>query len=273
MMRFISLASGSSGNCYYLATSDTAILIDAGIGSRTIKKRFKELELDFSSLAAILVTHDHVDHIKAVGTLGEKLHIPVFSTKEVHNGISRSYCMTEKLKTSARYIEKEVPFSVGNFRITAFGVPHDSHDNVGYFIESGNCKFCLVTDVGHITETIASYLLRAEYLVLESNYDETMLRMGPYPTYLKERIAGLDGHLSNREAATFLAENYSPYWKYIWLCHLSKDNNHPELAYKTVEMRLAEVGVKVGEELQVIPLRRSLPTGMFYLNRDEEEKI
>lgn len=265
MIQFISLASGSSGNCYYLASTHTSILIDAGIGARTIKKRFKELGLDFDSIRAVLVTHDHVDHVKATGSLGEKCQIPIFSTRQVHAGINRCYCMTDKLKTSARHIEKEVPFVIGDFTITAFEVPHDSTGNVGFFIEVENVKFCLATDVGHFTDTIGDYITRAEYVVLEANYDETMLRMGPYPAYLKERIAGPNGHSSNRDTADFLATHYSPQWKYIWLCHLSKDNNHPELAYKTVEGYLNEIGVKIGNELQIIPLRRSVPTGVFHL--------
>ena len=240
MIHFVSLASGSSGNCYYLSDGHTTILIDAGIGSRTIKKRLKELDLDSRNIQAVLVTHDHVDHIKAVGSLGEKSGIPIYSTRKVHSGISRSYCMTERLKTSAHFIEKEEPFIIGSLRITAFDVPHDSTDNVGYFIETTEGNFCLVTDVGHLTESITAYLCNADYLVLEANYDETMLRMGPYPAYLKERILSSTGHLS-------------------------KDNNHPDLAYKTVEMRLGELGIRVGEDIQVIPLRRSLPTGIFHI--------
>lgn len=131
MIHFVSLASGSSGNCYYLSDGHTTILIDAGIGSRTIKKRLKELDLDFQNIQAVLVTHDHVDHIKAVGSLGEKSGIPIYSTRKVHSGISRSYCMTERLKTSAHFIEKEEPFMIGSLRITAFDVPHDSTDNAG----------------------------------------------------------------------------------------------------------------------------------------------
>ena len=265
MIHFVSLASGSSGNCYYLSDGHTTILIDAGIGSRTIKKRLKELDLDFQNIQAVLVTHDHVDHIKAVGSLGEKSGIPIYSTRKVHSGISRSYCMTERLKTSAHFIEKEEPFMIGSLRITAFDVPHDSIDNAGYFIETTEGNFCLATDVGHLTESVIAYLCNADYLVLEANYDETMLRMGPYPTYLKERILSSTGHLSNREAAEFLVTHYSPRWRYVWLCHLSKDNNHPDLAYKTVEMRLGELGIRVGEDIQVIPLRRSLPTGIFHL--------
>jgi len=263
MIRFISLASGSSGNCYYIATPQTALLIDAGISVRTIKKHLKEHNILLSSIHAILVTHDHADHIKSIGALGEKYYIPIYTTKEIHVGINRSYCMTEKLKTSARILNKEIPINLGDFKITAFEVPHDGTDNVGYFIEAEGKKFCFVTDIGHITSIASQYMCKANYLILETNYDEEMLRMGTYPAYLKERIAGPNGHLSNTEAAEFLAEHIHEELEYIWLCHLSKDNNHPELAYKTIEWKLRNKGIVVGKDIQVIALKRSLPSDLY----------
>ena len=264
-LSFLSLASGSSGNCYYLGTPEFGVLIDAGIGIRTIKKVLKDKAIDFSKIVAVLITHDHADHIKTVGFLGEKLCIPVYTTEAVHRGISKSRYVEETLVNSRKVIEKEVPFMIRDFRITAFEVPHDSTDNVGYYIEYGNHKFTLATDVGHITETVSKYMSMANHLIIEANYDEEMLQFGTYPAFLKERVASPTGHLSNREAAEFLVTHYSPRWRYVWLCHLSKDNNHPDLAYKTVEMRLGELGIRVGEDIQVIPLRRSLPTGIFHL--------
>lgn len=265
MIRFVCFASGSSGNCYYLSTDNTSILIDAGIGARTIKRRFKEFGLDLESLKGVLVTHDHMDHIKAVGVLGEKYHIPIYSTSRVHDGIKKCRNVTERLKTSARFIKKEVGFTIGDFSITPFEVPHDSLDNIGYYIEAEGRKFCLATDIGHMTEIIAGYLSKANYLVVESNYDEAMLLIGHYPRHLKERILGPDGHLSNRETAEFIASYYSSGWKKIWLCHLSKDNNNPEIAYYTVEMSLERMGVKAGIDLSVIPLRRVVPSDVYIL--------
>lgn len=270
MIRFVCFASGSSGNCYYLATDKTSILIDAGIGARTIKRRFKEFGLDLESLKAVLVTHDHVDHVKAVGVLGEKYHIPIYSTSRVHDGIKRCYNVTEKLKVSARFIKKEVSFTIGDFSITPFEVPHDSLDNIGYYIEAEGQKFCLATDIGHMTEVIAGYLSKANYLVVESNYDEAMLLTGHYPQHLKERILGPNGHLSNRETAEFLASYYSPNWRQVWLCHLSKDNNNPEIAYHTVETSLERIGVKVGKDLPVTPLKRIVPSGVYILNENRQ---
>ncbi|WP_321437093.1 MBL fold metallo-hydrolase [uncultured Bacteroides sp.] len=262
-IKFISLASGSSGNCYYLGTDKHGILIDAGIGIRTIKKDLKDVNLSLNNVRAVFVTHDHADHIKAVGHLGEKYNIPVYSTKEIHEGINKSYCMTEKLSTSVHYINKEEPMKIDEFKISAFEVPHDGTDNVGYCIEIGDKIFSFLTDLGHITETAAYYICKANYLILEANYDLEMLRMGPYPKYLKERISGPNGHMSNTDTADFLAENISENLKYIWLCHLSKDNNHPELAYKTVEWKLKSKGIIVGKDVQLVALKRSSPSDFY----------
>lgn len=253
----------AGGNCYYLGTDKHGILIDAGIGIRTIKKELKEINVSLSNVCAVFITHDHADHIKAVGHLGEKYNIPVYSTKEIHEGINKSYCMTEKLSTSVHYINKDEPMKIDEFKISAFEVPHDGTDNVGYCIEIGDKIFSFLTDLGHITETAAHYICKANYLILEANYDLEMLRMGPYPKYLKERISGPNGHMSNTDTAEFLAENINENLKYIWLCHLSKDNNHPELAYKTVEWKLKSKGVIVGKDVQLIALKRSSPSDFY----------
>lgn len=262
-IKFISLASGSSGNCYFLGTDRYGILVDAGIGIRTIKKTLKELGIGLDIIRAVFITHDHADHIKAVGHLGEKFGIPVYSTPEVHAGIDKSYCMTEKLSTCVHYLHKGETMELEDFAITAFEVPHDGTDNVGYCMNIDGKIFSFLTDLGHITPTAAEYICKANYLVLEANYDEEMLKMGPYPQYLKERIAGPNGHMSNRETADFLAENINESLKYIWLCHLSKDNNHPELAYKTVELSLRNKGIIVGKDVQVIALKRNTPSDVY----------
>ena len=263
-IRFISLASGSSGNCYYLGTETYGILIDAGIPSRTIRKTLKDFGIGIETIRAVFITHDHADHIKAVGGLGEKLCIPIYATARVHEGINRSYCMTEKLtQKSARFLEKGKPVQIEDFKIEAFEVPHDGTDNVGYLVECDGKVFCFITDIGHITPTVADYVARAHYLVLEANYDEEMLAHGPYPQYLKDRITGPNGHLSNKAAAKFLVENLTEHLKYIWLCHLSRENNHPELAYKTVEWELRGVGIIPGKDLCLAALKRTTPSELF----------
>ena len=259
---FRSFASGSSGNCYYLGTDRSGLLVDAGIGIRTIRKAFKDGGMDFSKVRAVLVTHDHADHIKAVGHLGERFNLPIYTTPEVH--------MTEKLsQLHIRFLTKEETIQIEDFHVTCFEVPHDGTDNVGYCMEANGLTFVFLTDIGHITETAASYIQRANYLILEANYDEAMLQMGHYPQYLKARIAGPNGHLSNHEMATYLAEHFPSGLRYLWPCHLSKDNNHPELVLKTIEMAFREQGIIVGKDVQVLPLRRMTPSELYTFDTDK----
>ena len=255
---FFSLSSGSCGNCYYLGNAHYGILVDAGIGPRVIRKRLAMYEIELSSIMAILITHDHFDHIKSAGYLGEKLHIPVYATHEVHRGIANCPMIRNNINGSTRYIEKGQTFRIEDFRITAFNVPHDSNDNAGYFLEFGGQKLTLATDVGAITDEVAFYIRKANHLVIESNYDEEMLHNGHYPWQLKQRIASGTGHLSNRQTAEFLANNYSSELRNIWLCHLSGNNNSPELAYKTVEKELSLKGIKVGRDVALSVLGRNV---------------
>ena len=260
-VKFLSLSSGSSGNCYYLGTNTYGILIDAGIGVRTIKKYLKEYGLALERIRAVFVTHDHADHIKSVGTLGEKYGIPIYATPEIHIGINKNYCMTEKLSAkSIHYIHKETPLQLEDFRITAFEVPHDGTDNVGYCIEVGGKTFSFLTDLGEITPTAAQYICRTNHLVIEANYDEEMLKMGPYPYHLKQRISSSNGHMCNRDTAEFLANNMNDQLKNIWLCHLSKDNNHPELALKTAEFIFRKKNIIPGKDVQLAVLKRNTPS-------------
>ncbi|GHV47420.1 MBL fold hydrolase [Bacteroidia bacterium] len=271
-LSFLSLQSGSSGNCYYLGTPEYGILIDAGIGIRDIRHQLKEHKIDFSTISGLLVTHDHVDHIKTVGCIGEKYKIPVYATAAVHEGIAQSKFVKEALDSSRKVIEKEVPFQINNFRITAFEVPHDSTDNVGYLIEFSGHKFTIVTDAGHITSTISDYVCRANYLVIESNYDREMLVQGSYPQFLKDRITSGNGHLSNQEVAEFLATHYRPHLKNIWLCHLSGDNNHPELARKTICDRLSKEGIPIDKDVSLTVLNRRTPTPVWTLPLEDGEE-
>lgn len=260
--KFFSLGSGSSGNCYYLGWSEYGILIDAGVGIRTIKKTLREYGVSFDKIAGILVTHDHADHIKTIGCLGDKYNIPVYATEAVHGGIQQSRYIEANLHTSRRVIEKEVPFLINDFRITAFEVPHDSIDNVGYRIEMNGQIFVLATDVGHITDKIINYVKHANHLVMETNYDEEMLQSGRYPYYLKQRITSGMGHISNRLSAEFIASIYHKELQNIWLCHLSQDNNHPEIAYKTVEKALSDKGIIVGRDVYLEALSRYKASGL-----------
>ena len=266
MLKFISFGSGSSGNCYYLFTETDGLIIDIGVGIRTLKKQFKDYGLSFSSIHYVLITHDHADHIKSVGSISHELMLPVHATAKVHNGIERNYCVQRKLKPEMKCcIVAGEPLELGDFRVTPFSVPHDATDNVGYQIEAEGITFCIITDAGSITEEIGTYISKADYLVIEANHDVEMLKHGPYPMHLKERIMSSTGHLSNKDCAKALAENMTERLKHVWLCHLSEENNHPELARKTVEQELRSYGIVAGKDFELEVLKRNTPTGVFEL--------
>ncbi|MBP7612369.1 MAG: MBL fold metallo-hydrolase [Paludibacter sp.] len=262
-LRFQSFGSGSSGNCYFIGNASTGILIDAGIGVRSIRKCLRNIGLDFDNIWGVFVTHDHADHIKAVGPLGEKHLIPIYSTRLVHEGIQKSYCVTEKLYSSRKFIEKGQSVQVGDFKITAFSVSHDSTDSVGYTVEYKEKRFTFATDLGYVGEEVAAHLVQADYMVLEANYDEQMLDLGHYPIYLKNRIIAQTGHLSNEQAGRFLAANYNERTQHIFLCHLSKENNLPEVAYTTIQNHLESKQVIVGKHVQLVTLDRLTPSELY----------
>jgi len=262
----MSLASGSSGNCYYIGVDNYGILFDAGISMRFLKKALKEKGIGLEQIMAVFITHDHADHIRSVGSLGEKCGIPIFTTEKVHIGIDNSVLSDEKLYTSRRIIEKEIAVPIKDLKITAFDVPHDSNECVGYLVSYKQHKLVLVTDVGHINEKVGEYIRIANHLIVEANYDREMLLQGKYPPFLKARISNGNGHLCNSETAEFLAANFDLHLKNIWLCHLSKDNNHPELAYKTVEIAMQQYGIRIGKDVNLIALKRTTPSEMFILD-------
>ncbi len=179
MVSFMSFGSGSSGNCYLLKCGDYALLIDLGVGIRTFKKHFKEYGQNFAHIKGILVTHDHTDHVKAAGILSCEFHLPVYATQLVHEGMARNYFMKKKVEQGKeRVLVPAETMEIGPFRVTPFQVPHDSSDNVGYFIECEAVRFCLVTDAGQVTEEMKTYIRRATHLVMEANYDEAKLAKG-----------------------------------------------------------------------------------------------
>ena len=266
MIDFLCLGSGSSGNCYFLKTANNGILIDAGINSRTIKKVLKEYGYSFEQIDAVFITHDHADHIKAVGYLANDIDKPVYATELVHIGINHNYCVTSKLTPEhQRIIHKGETTEIGDFSVTPFEVSHDSSDCVGYKIEAEGVTFCLVTDCGEVTPCVEQAISEANYLVLEANHEEAMLMNGPYPAYLKGRIRSSRGHLSNRQCAEALANHATPNLRQVWLCHLSEENNHPELARKTVDQVLRSCGIVPGVDFGLEVLKRKVPSGVYKL--------
>lgn len=266
MLNFITFGSGSSGNCYYLYTEEESLMIDVGVGTRSLKKYFKEYGLHLDKIDNILITHDHADHVKSVGSISKDFGVPVYTTHKVHVGIENNYCVRCKISQErVKVIKPGETFNLGGFEVTSFTVPHDSTDNVGYRIKCGDVVFCIITDAGHITEEMAEYIAEANYLVIEANHDEEMLFSGPYPKHLKDRIVSQTGHLSNKDCGEALSQYASPNLKRVWLCHLSEENNHPELARKTIEHVLRSYGIIPGKDFLLDVLRRKTPSEVYHL--------
>lgn len=254
---FRSFSSGSSGNCYYLGTRQKGVLIDAGISARMIQRGLREMGMDWDNVWGVLVTHDHADHIRAVGTIGERIHKPIYTTAAIHEGIDRNYGVKEKLKTSRRYFEKGQPWQICGMTVNTFSVSHDSTDCLGYIIDYMDQRFVLVTDCGEINPDMEAAIRTANHLVIEANHDEQMLLNGPYPTYLKQRILSPRGHQSNDVCGELLERNYHPGLRNVWLCHLSLENNDPEVAYNTVASHLANIGICSGHDIFLQALDRT----------------
>lgn len=266
-IKFLSLSSGSSGNCYYIGTEEEGFLIDAGISARKIKKTLAEHGIDMTMIKGVCISHDHADHIAAAGYLGERMGKPIYVTKTTLEGMNRNWRMSEKIYTAHRFIFKEISFSLAGFEITPFEVPHDAHDNVGFIVKRGDWCMAFATDLGRITPTVKRFISKAKHLVIESNYDADMLRNGKYNYFLKRRILGENGHLCNAVTAKFLADNFCECcFKKIFLCHISNENNTPELALKTTTDALSSAGIKVGEEVEVYTLKRDKASEMFVLD-------
>lgn len=262
---FRSLSSGSCGNASLLSCGDTMIMIDAGLGIRTLKKSFKELAIDPKQLAAILVTHDHADHIRGLESFAVDFSVPVYASPLVYKALHHATYLHGGLMNHLALMELEQPLTLGAMEITSFEVPHDATQNVGYRITGPRGCFTLMTDVGEVTAEVEAAIKGANYLVIESDYDEEMLRTGPYPMMLKERILGGNGHLSNREAACTVVRNYHPDLRFLALCHLSGQNNNPTVARESMNSALLEIGVQPGRDLQLEVLQRRVISPLYKL--------
>lgn len=247
LLYYCSFGSGSSGNSCYIGTSKGGMLIDAGIRAEEIERGLAANGVDMKHVKAVLLTHDHADHVKYVYTLlRTHKHIKLFCTNRVLNGIFKRHSISKRLKEYHVPIFKEIPFKVMDLEVTAFDVPHDGTDNMGFSIEFDGRRFVMATDLGEVTERARFYMGQANYLMIEANYDYQMLRTGRYPEYLKNRIMEDHGHLDNRQTAMFLSEIINPSLTHIFLCHLSKDNNTPQIALRVVRDALEAKGLKVG---------------------------
>ncbi|MDR1558775.1 MAG: MBL fold metallo-hydrolase [Clostridiales bacterium] len=256
MIRFCPIASGSSGNCVYVSAGGTHILIDAGLSGRSIETALGALKLTGRQLSALLITHEHSDHIIGVGVMSRRYELPVYATPKTWRYFERHGVLGTIPPDLIRRIEPERPFNIGCLDAVAFDIPHDASQPVGYSIFAENRKITVATDIGEPTDTIRRYITDSDIVLLESNHDADMLRNGRYPKVLKERIAGARGHLSNAAAAKLLTESATDKLRYIFLGHLSEENNRPLIALNTVENILYERGILPREGLKVFIAER-----------------
>lgn len=247
-LKFVSFGSGSSGNCAYIGTDKSGVLIDAGVDAEVITDRLKQNGIDIKTVKGILLTHDHSDHLRfAYNLLRHNKHMLLYATPRCMNGVFRRSSISRRIKDYHKAIYKEIPFQVGGLDITAFETSHDGTDNVGFAITHSGLTFVITTDTGIITPRADHYMRQANCLMIEANYDLPMLLAGPYPNYLKARIQGPTGHLDNQVTAQYLAQIASPRLSHVFLCHLSDDNNTPAIAIKTVTDALTAAGFTVGQ--------------------------
>ncbi len=246
-MQFVSFSSGSCGNCYLLLGPHSGILIDAGVSIRRVKKELEALHLGYDRLSAILVTHDHGDHIRSLGSFCKRLTLPVWTTPTLHDALLRHPFTREWIGPCRQDLSAHVWNPVTeDFDVQYFVVPHDATQCVGYAIRCGEELFVLMTDMGHTTPEALHWASIASTVVVESNYDEDMLLGGDYPQELKNRISHGIGHLSNRACAQAIGQFLHPGLRNIFLCHLSGNNNTPDLAYASARAALEEAGAAPG---------------------------
>lgn len=245
MLNFCSLYSGSSGNCLYIESENTKLLIDAGVSLKKIETGLEDLNIDPSSLDGILVTHEHSDHIQSLGNLSKKYNLPVFANSETFDAMPKQ---TEKISSENIHNFKTTEkFSIKDIEISPFTIPHDAANPCGFNITNKSDKISIATDIGHITNEILKQLEDSKFILLESNYDTEVLKCSKYPYMLKKRIAGPNGHLSNDDASKVIKYLLQGNLKAAMLGHISKESNFPELAYQTVVDELIHSGTDVSK--------------------------
>lgn len=235
MIGFCPLASGSKGNAIFLGSKRTRILIDAGLSGAAVEKRLSEIDIDLKTIAAILITHEHTDHIQGLGILGEKLKIPVFANAETAKGI----CSALKIRPRFKIFTTGESFEFEDLEIHPFSIPHDTLDPVGFTIQIESKKLGFCTDLGYVTSLVKKQLEICDYLYLEANHQPSMVHACSRPAIYKQRVLGKQGHLSNENCASLLSSVFHPGLKHVHLAHLSSECNHPDLAIKIVQEFLA----------------------------------
>jgi phosphoribosyl 1,2-cyclic phosphodiesterase len=254
---FCSLGSGSSGNSYYIGNGFEGFLIDAGLNGQHLKRNLQSIGIEIEKIKGIIITHDHIDHIRALNAMTRIYNMPVYATFGTWRGILNNRFAGNVEHSCHELIDTKQEFMIAGFTIQAFPVSHDAQEPVGFHITKGDKSLTLATDIGIIGESAAHFLKKANAVILESNYDVEMLINGRYTKELKNRILGDKGHLDNMEAAKFIAENYSEKMSHIFLCHLSQENNTPELALQALHQAIIEKEVKLHPDTIIHALPRT----------------
>ncbi len=235
------MASGSRGNCSLVASSSTRILVDAGLSGRETFKRLKGLGERTEDISAILITHEHSDHVAGLQRLATKLKIPVFLTEGTHHAWNRAMRDEEGRVPElprTEHFSAGRSFRVGDIEVSPFTIPHDAADPVGFTFRAEGIKIGFATDLGYMPASVRNHLRGCNVLLMESNHDVEMLRSGPYPWSVKQRVMSRVGHLSNDSLAEFFSSDYDGVAEYVVLAHLSEQNNHPEVARASAEQAL-----------------------------------
>ena len=241
MIGFCPLASGSKGNCIYFGTAQTRLLIDAGISAGALIKKLAEIHVDIETIQAILITHEHTDHIRGIPLICQKWNIPVLANAETAKGIIQSINFRPKFKI----FTTGEPFSFGDLEILSFSIPHDTLDPVGFIIKAMGYKFGFCADLGHVTSLVRKMLEKCDYLYIEANHQPSMVHASHRPAIYKQRVLGKQGHLSNEECAKLLMALCHSKLKHVHLAHLSSECNSQELALKIIKEALAPLNREV----------------------------
>ncbi len=244
-MRFSVLASGSTGNSVYIEDEERAFLIDAGLSGKKIEEKMDSIGRSMEKVEGIFVTHEHSDHIKGVGILARRYHIPVYANEKTWNAMRKD---VGKIPSDLQFrFDTESVQSFGAFDFQSFAVSHDAVDPMFFALTHGDKKLSVVTDTGYMSDRMKGHIAKSDAFVFETNHDVSMLQMCHYPWSVKRRILSDFGHLSNEDAAVAMSEVIDEKDTYIYLSHLSKDNNMKELARMSVTQTLETFGIRVGE--------------------------
>lgn len=245
MLKFCSLYSGSSGNSLFLDSNNTKLLIDCGTSLKKICSALDSIDSSIEEIDAILVTHEHSDHVQSLGLISKKYNIPVYANFETWNAMQKQ---KEKIdSTNINFFENDTDFNLNELTIHPFSTPHDAANSCGFNIHNGKKKISIATDLGHINDDIIEKLEKSSFILLESNYEPEILKVSRYPFALKQRISGPNGHLSNATAGKTVSNLIGKDLKEVMLGHLSRENNIPELAYQTVVNELIDHNIDVND--------------------------